>query len=170
MLSAPLRARFGIVEHMNYYTDAELAQIVTRSASVFQRRSASKEPWRSRAGSRGTPRVANRLLKRVRDFAQVAAKEQIDLEIVKFALEMLHVDERGLDETDHKVLRTMIELYGGGPVGLNTLAANIGEDTETIADMIEPYLLQIGFIKRTARGRVVTPLAYEHLRLPYTKN
>ncbi len=114
--------------------------------------------------------MANRLLKRVRDFAQVAAKEQIDLEIVKFALEMLHVDERGLDETDHKVLRTMIELYGGGPVGLNTLAANIGEDTETIADMIEPYLLQIGFIKRTARGRVVTPLAYEHLRLPYTKN
>lgn len=98
--------------------------------------------------------MANRLLKRVRDFAQVAAKEQIDLEIVKFALEMLHVDERGLDETDHKVLRTMIELYGGGPVGLNTLAANIGEDTETIADMIEPYLLQIGFIKRTARGRV----------------
>ncbi len=170
MLSAPLRARFGIVEHMNYYTDAELAQIVTRSASVFSTAISEQGALEISRRSRGTPRVANRLLKRVRDFAQVAAKEQIDLEIVKFALEMLHVDERGLDETDHKVLRTMIELYGGGPVGLNTLAANIGEDTETIADMIEPYLLQIGFIKRTARGRVVTPLAYKHLRLPYTKN
>ncbi len=170
MLSAPLRARFGIVEHMNYYTDAELAQIVTRSASVFSTAISEQGALEISRRSRGTPRVANRLLKRVRDFAQVAAKEQIDLEIVKFALEMLHVDERGLDETDHKVLRTMIELYGGGPVGLNTLAANIGEDTETIADMIEPYLLQIGFIKLTARGRVVTPLAYEHLRLPYTKN
>lgn len=170
MLSAPLRARFGIVEHMNYYTKEELAQIVIRSALVLNTTIKDQGALEIASRSRGTPRVANRLLKRVRDFAEVSHKTEIDLEIVRYALAMLHVDEKGLDETDHKVLKTMIELYGGGPVGLNTLAANIGEETDTIADMIEPYLLQLGFIKRTARGRVVTPLAYEHLKIPYNKN
>lgn len=169
MLSAPLRARFGIIEHMNYYTTKELAQIITRSAEVFSTSINEQGALEIARRSRGTPRVANRLLKRVRDFAQVANKPEIDLEIVKYALEMLHVDDQGLDETDRKVLLTMIELYNGGPVGLNTLAANIGEETETIADMIEPYLLQIGFIKRTARGRMVTLSAYEHLHIPYEK-
>ena len=137
MLSAPLRARFGIVERMDYYTKEELAQIVTRSAQVFETQISPTGALEIASRSRGTPRVANRLLKRVRDFAEVARKPEIDLETVRYALTMLHVDEKGLDETDHKVLHTMIELYGGGPVGLNTLAANLGEETETLADMIE---------------------------------
>ncbi|WGN90607.1 Holliday junction branch migration DNA helicase RuvB [Ligilactobacillus faecis] len=170
MLSAPLRARFGIVERMDYYTKEELAQIVTRSAQVFETQISTTGALEIASRSRGTPRVANRLLKRVRDFAEVARKPEIDLETVRYALTMLHVDEKGLDETDHKVLHTMIELYGGGPVGLNTLAANLGEETETLADMIEPYLMQIGFIKRTARGRMVTPKAYEYLGIPFTQN
>lgn len=170
MLSAPLRARFGIVERMDYYTKEELAQIVTRSAQVFETKISPTGALEIASRSRGTPRVANRLLKRVRDFAEVARKPEIDLETVRYALTMLHVDEKGLDETDHKVLHTMIELYGGGPVGLNTLAANLGEETETLADMIEPYLLQIGFIKRTARGRMVTQKAYEYLGIPFTQN
>lgn len=167
MLSAPLRARFGIVERMDYYTKDELAQIVTRSAQVFETQISASGALEIASRSRGTPRVANRLLKRVRDFAEVARKPEIDLETVRYALTMLHVDEKGLDETDHKVLHTMIELYGGGPVGLNTLAANLGEETETLADMIEPYLMQIGFIKRTARGRMVTQKAYEYLGVPF---
>lgn len=170
MLSAPLRARFGIVERMDYYTKEELAQIVTRSAQVFETQISPTGALEIASRSRGTPRVANRLLKRVRDFAEVARKPEIDLETVRYALTMLHVDEKGLDETDHKVLHTMIELYGGGPVGLNTLAANLGEETETLADMIEPYLMQIGFIKRTARGRMVTQKAYEYLGIPFTQN
>lgn len=170
MLSAPLRARFGIVERMDYYTKEELAQIVTRSAQVFETKISPTGALEIASRSRGTPRVANRLLKRVRDFAEVARKPEIDLETVRYALTMLHVDEKGLDETDHKVLHTMIELYGGGPVGLNTLAANLGEETETLADMIEPYLMQIGFIKRTARGRMVTQKAYEYLGIPFTQN
>lgn len=170
MLSAPLRARFGIVERMDYYTKDELAQIVTRSAQVFETQISAPGALEIASRSRGTPRVANRLLKRVRDFAEVARKPEIDLETVRYALTMLHVDEKGLDETDHKVLHTMIELYGGGPVGLNTLAANLGEETETLADMIEPYLMQIGFIKRTARGRMVTQKAYEYLGIPFAQN
>lgn len=170
MLSAPLRARFGIVERMDYYTKEELAQIVTRSAQVFETQISPTGALEIASRSRGTPRVANRLLKRVRDFAEVARKPEIDLETVRYALTMLHVDEKGLDETDHKVLHTMIELYGGGPVGINTLAANLGEETETLADMIEPYLMQIGFIKRTARGRMVTQKAYEYLGIPFTQN
>ena len=119
--------------------------------------------------SRGTPRVANRLLKRVRDFAEVKHKDKIDTEIVQFALDLLRVDKVGLDRTDRKLLKAMIELYDGGPVGLNTIAANIGEESDTIADMIEPYLMQIGFIKRTPRGRIVTLAAYEHLGIKYNK-
>lgn len=168
MLSAPLRARFGIVGHMNYYSEAELSQIVLRSAEVFTTNINEDGAHEIARRSRGTPRIANRLLKRVRDFAQVAAKAEIDKEIVDYALNLLRVDSKGLDETDRKLLTTMINLYHGGPVGLNTIAANIGEETDTIADMVEPYLLQIGFLKRTPRGRVVTKAAYDHLGLEMT--
>ncbi|MCI5762159.1 MAG: Holliday junction branch migration DNA helicase RuvB [Ligilactobacillus agilis] len=170
MLSAPLRARFGIVGHMNYYSEAELSQIVLRSAEVFTTNINEDGAHEIARRSRGTPRIANRLLKRVRDFAQVAAKAEIDKEIVDYALNLLRVDSKGLDETDRKLLTTMIKLYHGGPVGLNTIAANIGEETDTIADMVEPYLLQIGFLKRTPRGRVVTKAAYDHLDLEMTND
>ena len=170
MLSAPLRARFGIVGHMNYYSEAELSQIVLRSAEVFTTNINEDGAHEIARRSRGTPRIANRLLKRVRDFAQVAAKAEIDKEIVDYALNLLRVDSKGLDETDRKLLTTMINLYHGGPVGLNTIAANIGEETDTIADMVEPYLLQIGFLKRTPRGRVVTKAAYDHLGLEMTND
>ncbi|GKS81876.1 Holliday junction ATP-dependent DNA helicase RuvB [Ligilactobacillus pabuli] len=170
LLSAPLRARFGIVEHMQYYTEAELSQVVLRSATVFNTRIDPLGAREIARRSRGTPRVANRLLKRVRDFAQVAHKEMIDQEIVDYALNLLQVDNQGLDETDRKMLQTMINLYNGGPVGLATIAANIGEETETVADMLEPYLMQIGFMKRTARGRMVTPAAYAHLGIDPHKN
>ena len=170
MLSAPLRARFGIVGHMNYYSEAELSQIVLRSAEVFTTNINEDGAHEIARRSRGTPRIANRLLKRVRDFAKVAAKAEIDKEIVDYALNLLRVDSKGLDETDRKLLTTMIKLYHGGPVGLNTIAANIGEETDTIADMVEPYLLQIGFLKRTPRGRVVTKAAYDHLGLEMTND
>ncbi|MCV3741203.1 Holliday junction branch migration DNA helicase RuvB [Lentilactobacillus hilgardii] len=166
MLSAPLRDRFGIVEHMNYYEVSDLEEIVQRTAGIFQIPILKSGAHEIALRSRGTPRVANRLLKRIRDFAQVFDKDNIDLEIVRYALEKLKVDDLGLDATDIKLLRTMIDYYDGGPVGLKTLAANIGEETDTIAEMYEPYLLQIGLIKRTARGRRVTPKGYEHLHYP----
>lgn len=168
MLSAPLRERFGIVGHMKYYSVTELTAIVERSAAVFNSRIASSGAVEIARRSRGTPRIANRLLKRVRDFADVAQMDEINAEIVDYALAMLRVDKKGLDETDRKLLTTMIELYDGGPVGVATLAANIGEETETIADMVEPYLMQIGFIKRTPRGRVATAAAYVHLGMKQT--
>ncbi len=168
MLSAPLRERFGIVGHMKYYSVTELTAIVERSAAVFNSRIASSGAVEIARRSRGTPRIANRLLKRVRDFADVAQMDEINAEIVDYALAMLRVDKKGLDETDRKLLTTMIELYDGGPVGVATLAANIGEETETIADMVEPYLMQIGFIKRTPRGRVATAAAYAHLGIKQT--
>lgn len=165
MLSAPLRDRFGIVGHMNYYTEEELTNIVYRSAQVLASEISAKGAHEIARRSRGTPRVANRLLKRVRDFAEVAEKDQIDDEISRYALDLLQVDKVGLDATDRKMLTTMIKLYQGGPVGLTTIAANIGEETDTIADMVEPYLLQLGFLKRTPRGRVVTAAGYAHLGL-----
>ncbi|MCT2884465.1 Holliday junction DNA helicase RuvB C-terminal domain-containing protein, partial [Lentilactobacillus parabuchneri] len=166
MLSAPLRDRFGIVEHMNYYKTADLEDIVRRTADIFQIDIQESGAHEIALRSRGTPRVANRLLKRIRDFAQVSDKDEVDLEIVRYALKRLKVDELGLDSTDLKLLKTMIKYYAGGPVGLNTLAANIGEETDTIAEMYEPYLLQIGLIKRTARGRIVTKKGYDHLNYP----
>ena len=169
MLSAPLRARFGILGHMSYYTEAELTAIVKRSAEVFDTQIDDQGAHEIARRSRGTPRIANRLLKRVRDFSQVSQKETIDKEIVDYALKLLRVDEKGLDDNDRKLLRTMILLYNGGPVGLSTIAANVGEETDTIEDVIEPYLLQIGFIKRTPRGRVVTDAAYQHLGLAHTE-
>ncbi len=168
-LTAPLRDRFGIVERLNYYTPDELGQIINRSAQIFataiDAAGAKELAWRSR----GTPRIANRLLKRVRDFAQVAGKQAIDRESVNQALTLLDVDQRGLDATDRKLLLTMINYYGGGPVGVKTLAANIGEEAGTIEEVYEPYLLQIGFISRTPRGRVATAAAYDHLGIPFEK-
>ncbi|MFD1126350.1 Holliday junction branch migration DNA helicase RuvB [Lentilactobacillus raoultii] len=164
MLSAPLRDRFGIVEHMNYYQTVDLEEIVQRTAGIFQIPILKSGAHEIAMRSRGTPRVANRLLKRVRDFAQVFDKDQIDLKIVQYALKKLKVDDLGLDATDIKLLQTMINYYDGGPVGLKTLAANIGEETDTIAEMYEPYLLQIGLIRRTARGRKVTAKGYQHLQ------
>ncbi|MCF7523414.1 Holliday junction branch migration DNA helicase RuvB [Levilactobacillus brevis] len=164
LLSAPLRDRFGIVEHMAYYETTDLQEIVLRSADIFHTAIATEGAHEIALRSRGTPRIANRLLKRIRDFAEVAPDhDQIDLAIVDHALDLLRVDSAGLDATDIKLLETMIDYYNGGPVGLNTLAANIGEETETVVAMYEPYLLQRGYLKRTARGRVVTATGYHHL-------
>lgn len=163
MLSAPLRDRFGIVEHMSYYNVPELEEIVKRTADIFQTTIEASGAHEIGRRSRGTPRIANRLFKRVRDFAQVADKAAIDYEIVQHALGVLNVDQEGLDQTDTKLLITMITQYNGGPVGINALAANIGEEVETLESMYEPYLMQIGFIQRTPRGRIVTALAYQHL-------
>lgn len=162
MLSAPLRDRFGIISHMEYYTDSDLKEIVLRSADIFQTEIVEEGAAEIARRSRGTPRIANRLLKRVRDFAQVQSDGMINQEIADQALILLQVDNQGLDYVDQKLLKTMIELYGGGPVGLSTLSVNISEETETVEDMYEPYLIQKGFIKRTPRGRVATELAYRH--------
>ena len=162
-LSAPLRDRFGIVEHMEYYDEASLAEIVKRSANVFDSEIKEEAALAIALRSRGTPRIANRLLKRVRDFSQVYEEGMISKEITQQALKVLRVDAKGLDHIDRKLLTAMIDLYDGGPVGLGAIAANISEDAETIEDMYEPYLLQIGFLKRTSRGRVVTPEGYAHL-------
>lgn len=171
LLSAPLRDRFGIVGHMAYYDVADLEQIVIRSAGILHSPIDKQGAHEIARRSRGTPRIANRLLKRIRDFAEVSTDHDgIDLSIVQKALTMLQVDDQGLDRTDIKLLKTMITYYDGGPVGLNTLAANIGEETETVAEMYEPFLLQRGFIKRTARGRMVTSQAYEHLGIPEPRN
>ena len=163
MLSAPLRDRFGIICHMEYYEDNDLKEIVLRSADIFETDIVESGAFEIARRSRGTPRIANRLLKRVRDFAQVEGDGHIDDRIADEALEMLQVDHKGLDYVDQKILKTMIELYSGGPVGLTTIAVNISEETETVEDMYEPYLIQKGFIKRTQRGRVVTDFGYEHL-------
>ncbi|MBO0473325.1 Holliday junction ATP-dependent DNA helicase RuvB [Enterococcus sp. DIV0840] len=162
MLSAPLRDRFGIISHMEYYETQDLKEIVLRSADIFQTEIVEEGAFEIARRSRGTPRIANRLLKRVRDFAQVQSNGTIDRSIADQALTLLQVDHQGLDYVDQKLLKTMIELYGGGPVGLSTLAVNISEETETVEDMYEPYLIQKGFIKRTPRGRIATALAYEH--------
>ena len=166
-LSAPLRDRFGIVSHMEYYDEQSLTEIVKRTASVFESEIHEEAAREVALRSRGTPRIANRLLKRVRDFSQVYEEGAISKEITQKALKVLQVDEKGLDAIDRKLLNAMIDLYDGGPVGLGAIAANISEDAETIEDMYEPYLLQIGFMKRTSRGRMVTPEAYVHLNRRY---
>ncbi len=167
MLSAPLRDRFGIISHMQYYEEADLKEIVQRSAEIFQTEIVETGAIEIARRSRGTPRIANRLLKRVRDFAQVQANGIIDQKIADKALSLLQVDSAGLDLIDQKLIKTMIELYNGGPVGLSTLSVNIGEERETVEDMYEPYLIQKGFLKRTPRGRVATLLAYEHFGYSY---
>ena len=167
MLSNPLRARFGISAHMEYYTERDLEEIVKRTADIFEVEIADQGALEIALRSRGTPRIANRLLKRVRDFAQIMGDGRVDKEITDKALQILDVDNAGLDYIDQKILRTMIEMYNGGPVGLGTLAVNIAEDQETVEDMYEPYLIQKGFIMRTKQGRKATPKAYEHLGYPY---
>ncbi|PRY79095.1 Holliday junction branch migration DNA helicase RuvB [Alkalibacterium olivapovliticus] len=166
-LSAPLRDRFGILAHMEYYKKEELERIVLRSASVLQTQIRQEGAYEIAKRSRGTPRIANRLLKRVRDYAEVKGEGLVDQEIASSALDLLRVDHEGLDSVDHKLLNTMIMLYNGGPVGLNTLSANIGEEMDTIEDMVEPFLLKEGFIQRTSRGRIATQKAYEHLKLTH---
>ena len=167
MLSAPLRDRFGIISHMEYYDEQDLQEIVLRSSDIFQTEIIEEGALEIARRSRGTPRIANRLLKRVRDFAQVQRDGKIDRPIADQALTLLQVDQAGLDYVDQKLLRTMIELYGGGPVGLSTLSVNIGEERETVEDMYEPYLIQKGFLKRTPRGRIATAYAYEHFGYDY---
>lgn len=167
MLSAPLRDRFGIISHMEYYDEQDLQEIVLRSSDIFQTEIIEEGALEIARRSRGTPRIANRLLKRVRDFAQVQGDGKIDRPIADQALTLLQVDQAGLDYVDQKLLRTMIELYGGGPVGLSTLSVNIGEERETVEDMYEPYLIQKGFLKRTPRGRMATAYAYEHFGYDY---
>lgn len=164
-LSAPLRDRFGVLARLEYYDEEALTSIVTRSSRLFQAAIDSRAASEIARRSRGTPRIANRLLKRVRDYAQVRGDGIITEALANEALELLQVDKRGLDHIDHKLIHAMAERFRGGPVGLDTLAASIGEESATIEEVYEPYLLQIGFIQRTPRGRVLTPLAYSHLGL-----
>ncbi|MGL5756161.1 MAG: Holliday junction branch migration DNA helicase RuvB [Paraclostridium sp.] len=167
MLTNPLRDRFGVICKLDYYTVEELAQIVIRSSTILGAEVQIGGATEIARRSRGTPRISNRLLKRVRDYAQVRADGNITDEVANDALELLGVDSLGLDYVDEKLLTTIIEKFKGGPVGLDTLAASIGEDRNTIEDVYEPYLLQLGFINRGPRGRIAMPLAYEHLKLPY---
>ena len=167
MLTAPLRDRFGVVGHLEYYSNEELQEIITRSAEKLQVKIDSKGAAELARRSRGTPRLANRLLKRVRDFAQVRYDGVITDKVAADALDLLDVDQFGLEQLDRHILETVIVKFGGGPVGLETLAASIGEDAGTIEDVYEPYLLKNGFLNRTPRGRVATVRAYEHLDYPY---
>ncbi len=162
-LTTPLRDRFGVVLKLDLYTPEQLATIVTRSAGILGIDITEEGAYEIASRSRGTPRIANRLLKRVRDFAQVKGSDVIDSAIAQFALDKLEIDALGLDATDKRMLETIIKFYDGGPVGLETLAATIGEEAVTLEDVYEPYLMQIGYLSRTPRGRCVTRLAYEHL-------
>ncbi|GGH29651.1 Holliday junction ATP-dependent DNA helicase RuvB [Paenibacillus segetis] len=166
LLSAPLRDRFGVVSRLELYTVDELSYIVSRGADIFGIEIVGDAADEVALRSRGTPRIANRLLKRVRDYAQVRGDGLITPEIASEALQMLQIDPMGLDLIDHKMLRAMITSFRGGPVGLDTIAASIGEESQTIEDVYEPYLLQIGYLQRTPRGRVVAPAAYHHLGIP----
>jgi Holliday junction DNA helicase RuvB len=166
LISGPLRSRFGIVHRLDFYSPAELTQIVQRSARLLAIEIDDPGAREVARRSRGTPRVANRLLRRVRDFAQVERAERIDLAAARSALGLLEVDEHGFEEVDRKLLSTLIAHYDGGPAGLKALAAAVGEDAGTLEDLYEPYLIQEGFLQRTPRGRVATRRAYEHLGLP----
>jgi Holliday junction DNA helicase RuvB len=170
LLGAPLRDRFGSVYHLDFYDREAIKTIVKRSAQILQIKADSDGLDEIASRARGTPRVANRLLKRVRDYAQVKADGIITKEVAVTALSKLEVDPIGLDDLDRKVLHTIIEKFGGGPVGLETIAASISEEADTIMDVYEPYLLQLGFLDRTPRGRVATPLAYQHLGITYNKD
>jgi len=169
LVTAPLRARFGAVYRLDYYDQPAMEEIVRRAARLMMVNSDETGIEEIARRARGTPRVALRLLRRVRDFTQVRSNGLITRETATQALDLLAVDEMGLDEVDRRVLKTIIEKYGGGPVGLGTIAASISEEADTIMDVVEPYLLQLGYIDRTPQGRVATPLAYEHLRLTYNR-
>jgi Holliday junction DNA helicase RuvB len=163
LLTAPLRARFGINARLSYYDARTLTDIVQRSADILNMEILDDAAYEVARRSRGTPRIANALLRRVRDFAQIKGNGKCDLDITQFALNALNVDAHGLDEMDHKILYTIIDKFNGGPVGLNTVATAVGEDSGTIEEVYEPYLIQEGFIMRTPRGRQVTEMAYKHL-------
>ncbi|HEC77982.1 MAG TPA: Holliday junction branch migration DNA helicase RuvB [candidate division WOR-3 bacterium] len=165
LLTSPLRSRFGISFRLDYYPAEDLFHIIARSAKILDLKITDEATREIATRARGTPRIANRLLRRVRDFAQVQGKEIIDIEICNYALEKLEVDKRGLDEMDKKIIKTIIEKFSGGPVGINSLAVAVGEDAQTIEEVFEPFLIMEGFIKRTPRGREATPLAYEHFKL-----
>lgn len=163
LLSAPLRDRFGATYHLDFYSPDELGQIIGRSAGILNCRLCHESAREIAERSRRTPRVANRLLRRVRDYAQIKNDNGIDVDVVKAALDMLGVDGLGLDKIDREILLTIIDKFGGGPVGLNTLSAATGEDEQTIEEVYEPFLMQLGFLDRSARGRLATPAAYQHL-------
>ncbi len=170
LLTAPMRARFGVVLRLDYYRAEDLFQIIKRSANLLKVEIDDDGAMEIARRSRGTPRVANRLLRRTRDFAQVKADGKISRAVADKALKMLEVDELGLDEMDKRIVKTIIEKYNGGPVGINTIAVAVGEESDTIEEIYEPFLIQEGFIKRTQRGRVVTPLAYEHFNYRQREN
>lgn len=169
LLTAPLRDRFGVVHKLDFYTTNELVQVLERSANVLNVTLEKEGALELARRSRGTPRLANRLLKRVRDFAQVRYDSVITKEVAEYALDLLEVDRLGLDKGDRAILETIADKFGGGPVGLDTIAAALGEDSGTIEDVYEPYLIQNGLIERTQRGRAITRLAYEHLHRPVPK-
>jgi Holliday junction DNA helicase RuvB len=169
LLSAPLRGRFGLFFDFDFYEPRDLSLIVKRSAHLLEIQIDEDSCLEIASRSRGSPRLCNRLLRRVRDYAQVKGEGKINLEITKRALEHIKVDEEGLDEMDRKYLRTIIQIHGGGPVGIEAISASLGEDKTTLEDVVEPYLLKKGFIVRTPRGRVVTQKSYEHLNIPYSK-
>jgi holliday junction DNA helicase RuvB len=166
LLTSPLRDRFGVVQRLDFYTEADLVQIVRRSASILNVAITDDGACELAKRSRGTPRVANRLLRRVRDFAQVLGDGKIDQGVANDALNRLEVDERGFDEMDRRILHTIIQKFSGGPVGIETLAVAVGEERDTIEDVYEPFLIQLGFLARTPRGRTATRLAYLHLKIP----
>jgi len=169
LLTAPLRDRFGVLSRLEYYQEHELSKIVKRTANLLNIEIEEQAAVEIARRSRGTPRIANRLLKRVRDFAQVLGFEKISAHLAEDALERLQVDKLGLDHIDHKLLLGIIEKFQGGPVGIETISATIGEEAHTIEDVYEPYLLQIGFIRRTPRGRIVTDLVYKHFQMEVPK-
>ncbi len=166
-LATPLRDRFGIVHHLELYQTKDLTTIVKRSAKILEVEIDDESAAEIARRSRGTPRIANRLLKRVRDYAAVLGDGNITLKIAKTALNKLEIDEMGLDDIDRKILETMIIKYNGRPISIETVATTIGEDSETVEDMYEPYLIQIGFLARTARGRIAMPAAYSHIGVTY---
>lgn len=168
-LSAPLRDRFGVILRLEMYSVDELSKIINRSANILSLNILQEAATEIASRSRGTPRIANRLLKRIRDFAEILSGGNITLETAQIALDKLDIDELGLDSNDRRMLSAIIKFYNGGPVGVETLAAAIGEEAVTIEDVYEPYLMQIGFLSRTPRGRIVNACAYEHLELPFNK-
>jgi len=170
LLTSPLRDRFGITGHLEFYSEAELIQILQRSSGILRATADPEGLWEVARRSRGTPRIANRLLRRLRDFADVSIEKRLTAEIAAQGLYALDVDDRGLDTMDRRFISTLIEKFGGGPVGLDTLAIALSEDVDTMTDVYEPYLMQCGFIARTARGRVATEHAYRHLRMTVPSN
>lgn len=169
MLTSPLRDRFGVISRLELYSPEELKQIVVRSAGILDIEIDEKGAYEIARRSRGTPRITNRLLRRVRDYAQIRADGVITLEVARNALNMLEVDDMGLDDVDRRLLEAIAIKFDGGPVGLDTLAASTGEESGTIEDVCEPYLLQLGFIARTPRGRIMTPLGYKHMKIPMSE-